>query len=263
MSSRELDAAIGEIALRLPPGQVASLAEALEECAAPAADVRGRVVRAVASPAFADRDARLVCAWQADDGLNGAALAVAVRAASGAVGAERAEESIEAVWTGPRIAAVPVRLTREVLIDVIRGSRESLFIVSFAAYKVEVILTELASAAERWVAFRLILESVEVTGGTLTSDAARAFDDLREGVSLYVWPTEKRPTLARGRAPLHAKAAIADSDTASVTNANLAGYAISENMELHLLVRDGPIPCRLAEHLRELIASGTLVEVSR
>ena len=171
--------------------------------------------------------------------------------------------SLEVVWTGPRTADVPVRLTREALIDVIRSSRESLFVVSFAAYKVDVVLTELSSAAERGVAIRLILESGEATGGTLTFEAARAFDDLREGVSLYVWPTEKRPVLDRGRASLHAKAAIADAHTAFVTSANLTGYAISENMELGLLVRGGPIPRRLSEHFRELIAGGTLAEVLR
>jgi phosphatidylserine/phosphatidylglycerophosphate/cardiolipin synthase-like enzyme len=263
MSRDELLAAIGEAARRLPPGQVESLANALEDCEAPTAEARSKAVGAVASPAFADLAGRLVRVWEGEDGLNGSALAVALRAASHAVEEERREESIEVVWTGPTTTAVPVRLTREVLIDVIRSSREGLFVVSFAAYKVDVVLTELAAAARRGVIIRLILESGEAGGGTLTFDAANAFDALRDEVTFYVWPTEKRPALERGRASLHAKAAIADDHTVFVTSANLTSHGIAENMELGLLVRGGPIPRRLSEHFHELIADGTLVELFR
>jgi phosphatidylserine/phosphatidylglycerophosphate/cardiolipin synthase-like enzyme len=179
------------------------------------------------------------------------------------VAEERGEESVEVVWTGPRTTAVPVRLTREVLIDVIRDSRQSLFVVSFAAYKVDVILQELAAAADRGVVIRLILESGEAGGGTLTFDAAKAFDQLSNEVTFYYWPEEKRPVLERGRASLHAKAAIADDHMAFVSSANLTGHGILENMELGLLVRGGAIPRRLSEHFRELIADGTLQEIFR
>jgi cardiolipin synthase len=261
VSRDELVAAIEEIARRLPSGQVAALVDTLQDCAVAAADAKSRVVGAVASPAFADMAARLVRAWEGEDTLSGPALAVALQAASRAVGEERRQESIEVVWTGPRTTAVPVRLTREVLIDVIRDSRESLFVVSFAAYKVDVVLGELAAAADRGVVIRLILESGEAGGGTLTFDAARAFDALGDAVTFYIWPTEKRPVLDRGRASLHAKAAIADDDAAFVTSANLTGHGITENMELGLLVRGGPIPRRLRDHFGELIAQRVLEQV--
>jgi phosphatidylserine/phosphatidylglycerophosphate/cardiolipin synthase-like enzyme len=263
VSQDELLARIGEIARRLPPGQVASLADALDDCEAPTPEVKSRAVGAVPSRAVAEVARRLVRAWESEGGVDGSTLAVAIRAASRAVEEERAEESIEIVWTGPRTSAVPVRLTREVLIDVIRASRESLFVVSFAAYRVDVVLTELAAAAERGVVIRLILESGEAEGGTLTFGAAKAFEALAKGVSFYAWPTEQRPVLDRGRASLHAKAAVADDHTALVTSANLTGHGIAENMELGLLVRGGPIPRRLSDHLRELIERGTLVEVLR
>jgi hypothetical protein len=173
VSQDELLAAIGEIARRLPPGQVLSLADTLDDCEAPAPEVKSRAVGAVASPAFADMARRLVQAWESEGGVSGSALAVALRAAARAVEEERRQESIEVVWTGPRTAAVPVRLTREVLIDVIRASRESLFVVSFAAYKVDVVLAELAAAAERGVVIRLILESGEAGGGRSPSTRPR------------------------------------------------------------------------------------------
>jgi len=49
--------------------------------------------------------------------------------------------------------------------------------------------------------------------------------------------------------------------TALVTSANLTGHGIDANMELGLLVRGGPVPSRLAAHLSELMASGTLVRI--
>lgn len=263
MRRDELLSAIGEVARRLPPGQVVSLADTLDGCEAPAPEVKSRAVGAVASPVFADVARRLIRAWEGERDVSGSALAVALRAAARAVDQERRQESIEVVWTGPRTTAVPVRLTREVLIDVIRASRESLFVVSFAAYKVDVVLTELAAAAKRGVVIRLILESGDASGGTLTFDAAKAFETLRDGATFYVWPAEKRPVLERGRASLHAKAAIADNHTAFITSANLTGHGIAENMELGLLVRGGAIPSRLAEHFRELIADGTLVAILR
>jgi phosphatidylserine/phosphatidylglycerophosphate/cardiolipin synthase-like enzyme len=263
VSRDELLTAIGEIARRLPAGQVVSLADTLADCEAPVPEAKSRAVGVVASPAFADMARRLVRAWEREGDVAGSALAVALRAAARAVEEERRQESVEVVWTGPKTAAVPVRLTREVLIDVIRGSRESLFVVSFAAYRVDVVLTELAAAADRGVVIRLVLESGEAGGGTLTFDAAKAFDALGDAVAFYVWPTEKRPVLERGRASLHAKAAIADDHTALVTSANLTGHGMSENMELGLLVRGGPIPRRLRDHFSELIAQRILERVIR
>jgi phosphatidylserine/phosphatidylglycerophosphate/cardiolipin synthase-like enzyme len=259
VSRDELLAAIGEAARRLPRGQVATLADTLE-----AHEVSTvAITEVVASPVFRDLAGQLVKAWQEEMSVSGPAIAFGLRATASAVERERAEESVEVVWTGPKTTAVPVRLTREVLIDVIRAARESLFIISFAAYKVDVVLKELAAAAERGVVIRLILESGEASGGTLTFDAADAFETLGERVTFYEWPLEKRPHVEKGRASLHAKAAIADDHAALVTSANLTGHGIAENMELGLLVRGGPIPRRLSDHFRELIAGGTLVEIVR
>jgi phosphatidylserine/phosphatidylglycerophosphate/cardiolipin synthase-like enzyme len=257
VSQDELLAAISDIARRIPAGQIARLADALSDCDEPG-EAKSSAVRAIPNPAFADMARRLIRAWETKNCVTGLALAVALRASVRAIEEERRQESIEVVWTGPRTTAVPVRLTREVLIDVIRASRESLFVVSFAAYKVNVVLTELTAAVERGVVIRLILESGEAGGGTLVFDAAKAFKSLGDTVAFYIWPTEKRPALKRGRASLHAKGAIADDHMAFVTSANLTGFGIAENMELGLLVRGGPIPLRLRDHFSELIAQRTL-----
>ena len=188
-------------------------------------------------------------------------MALGLRAAVQAVQATRADQAVEIVWTGPQTAEVPVRLTRAVLVDVIRTAAERLVIVSFAAYKVALVVDELAAAAARGVDVRLVLETAETSGGRLATDAADAFASLGAAVSFWIWPSEQRPSLPAGAAALHAKAAIADDHTALVTSANLTGHGISENMELGLLVRGGAVPRRLAAHFTQLMADRVLIRV--
>jgi cardiolipin synthase A/B len=147
-------------------------------------------------------------------------------------------------------------------VDVIRSAAERLVIVSFAAYKVALVVNELAAAADRGVDVRLILETSEASGGRLEVDAANAFTSLGAAVSFWVWPTDQRPVLPAGTAALHAKAAIADSHTALVTSANLTGHGMNENMELGLIVRGGSVPRRLAAHFIQLMADRVLIQVS-
>jgi hypothetical protein len=140
MSADELVARVEEAARKLPAGQVSTLAATLEEQPIATPTAKARATGAIASPAYADVAARLVDSWANVDGLSGAGLALAIRSAVAAVEAERGEQSIEIVWTGPQTTVVPVRLTRAVLIDLTRAARRSLIVVSFAAYKVQVVL---------------------------------------------------------------------------------------------------------------------------
>lgn len=57
---------------------------------------------------------------------------------------------------------------------------------------------------------------------------------------------------------MHAKCAVADRRVAFVTSANLTGAAMTDNMELGLVVRGGDVPRRIANHFDALITSGTL-----
>lgn len=257
--SEDLVKAVEQVARRLPASQVDALAKGVFGFESAAA-ARVRVAGLVPTPAYAEAAGQLLKAWQSSgQGVSGHAVSLALQAASLAAQRERAEESVEIVWTGPQTPEVPLRLTREVLIDVIRAAQRSLIVVSFAAYKVEVVVRELAEAAARGVDIRLILEMAEASGGTLrATEASDAFTKLRDKASFYAWPTEKRPVLEHGRAALHAKCAIADDHTAFVTSANLTGHAISENMELGLLIHGGPVPRRLAAHFSELLAKGVL-----
>jgi cardiolipin synthase A/B len=258
MSGDPLAEAISQTARELPAAQALRLAEAIAGCPEPAAAARTNLYRLVPTAAFERATRRLVAAWGT---ASGETIALGLRAAVRAVQATRADQAVEIVWTGPQTAEVPVRLTRAVLVDVIRSATKRLVIVSFAAYKVALVVDELAAAAARGVDVRLILETSEASGGRLEVDAADAFASLGASASFWVWPSEQRPALPAGTAALHAKAAIADRHTALVTSANLTGHGMNENMELGLLVRGGAVPRRLAAHFTQLMTDRVLIQV--
>jgi phosphatidylserine/phosphatidylglycerophosphate/cardiolipin synthase-like enzyme len=168
------------------------------------------------------------------------------------------EEQVSVVWTGPASYEVPVRATSAVLAEVIEEARKSLIVVSFAAYKVVTIVEALKAAADRGVDVRLILESVVESKGNLTHDAKEAFDALGDTVSFYVWPAELRASASGGHAAMHAKCAVADGRVAFVTSANLTGAAMTDNMELGLVVRGGDVPRRIANHFNALMKNELL-----
>jgi len=257
--AQALSDAVRDAAMALPAGHVHQLAAVLACHSAPGPGVRASVTAAVPTPGFRDHARRVVDAWEASPDVTGTGLALALRAAADAVSQLRASQSIDVVWTGPATPEVPVRLTHEVLLEVIGSASSSLILVSFAAYKVAEVNEAIREAAARDVDVRLVLETSVEEGGTLKgTGAAKAFSELAGTVSFYEWPASKREG---GLGSMHAKAALADEHTALVTSGNLTGYALQANMELGVLVRGGPLPRRLTRHFRQLMMDSVLVAV--
>lgn len=242
----------------MPAGHVESVASAIANLPCFGEAAAGPVLSAVAGPTYRKNASRFLDSWATAPDVPGFALALALRAASGVRADANQEETVEVVWTGPTSHEIPVRRTREVLLELIGVATQRLTVVSFAAYKVPEVLSELTSAAGRGVEVRLILETAEDSGGRLSHDAAEAFDSLRNAAAFYVWPLDRRASGASISGALHAKAIVADARAAFVTSANLTGHGLGANMELGLLVRGGAIPGRLTSHFDELIAQGTL-----
>lgn len=256
-----LAAAVRRAATDLPIGQLHKLADALNEHEVVSAVARHSVVNAVPTAVFRHHAATICEAWAAS-AMAGGGVALAVRASADAVEEVRGEERVSVVWTGPTSYEVPVRATSAVLAEVINEAKKSLIVVSFAAYKVAAIVEALKVAADRGVDVRLVLESVVESKGKLTHDAKEAFDALGDSVSFYVWPAELRASAGGGHAAMHAKCAVADRRVAFVTSANLTGAAMTDNMELGLVVRGGDVPKRIANHFDALVDAGTLIRLA-
>jgi phosphatidylserine/phosphatidylglycerophosphate/cardiolipin synthase-like enzyme len=260
--SAALLAAIRNGALTLAAPHAHRLSKVLACHDGPTPSARADALAVAPVPVFRRAASGILDAWNAEPAVLGVVVAAALSAAVETADAVRATQALDVVWTGPASAEVPVRLTREVLLEIIAGATSSLIIVSYAAYKVPEVVSAVADAARRGVDVRFILESAAGSGGRLSFDAAQAFRSL-DRVSLYKWPTEYRRSEGGRHGLMHAKAAIADEHVAFITSANLTASAIEANMELGLLVRGGAVPRRLARHFRALIGTRCLLEVNQ
>ena len=190
-------------------------------------------------------------------------LAWALRAASRADEFRRRWQTTELVWTGPAPLDSRLRQTDQALLDLIQGTRHSLLIIMFAAYKIPEIITALTRAVQRGVAVTFIVESVEESEGKITFETVAAMGHaLIEAATIYIWPQEQRPRDVIGRyGSLHAKGAVADDSIALISSANLTEFALNLNMELGVLIRGGNLPGQIASHVQRLIEERILVRL--
>jgi phosphatidylserine/phosphatidylglycerophosphate/cardiolipin synthase-like enzyme len=257
-----LAGAIQRAATELPTNQLHKLADVLDAHDVVSAIARHAIVNAVPTAIFRHQAAALCAAWAEESGVSGQSVALAIRAAANAVAEVRGGQQVSVVWTGPSSYEVPVRATSAVLTNVIGEAARDLIVVSFAAYKVPEVVEALQAAADRGVRVRLVLESVADSKGKLSHDARLAFEALSDSVQFYVWPAERRETRPGHHAAMHAKCAVADHRIVFVTSANLTEAALSENIELGLVVRGGDAPRRIAAHFDALISTDELRAVT-
>lgn len=243
----ELADAVAGVVGRLSPAHVATLADAYRSVGVIAPAGTARVAQAVPAPHRAGVH-RLNRAWAEAPMLPGAAIAVALEAALSAV-ARTDHPEVQVVVTGPNSPAVPVRLTSEVVSQLIERATVRVMLVSFAAYQVTGIVHALDAAAARGIDVALVLESSENLegGGGASAYATHA---------VYEWPPDRREPPS---AKLHAKAVIVDGRDVLLTSANMTNAAYDANIELGVLCRGGGVASQIQKHFDGLIAAGVLV----
>jgi phosphatidylserine/phosphatidylglycerophosphate/cardiolipin synthase-like enzyme len=254
MTEAHLDQVIAEVARTLPLDQVEMVASFLDRSTGPTNTAIDQLRHLIPTSGFATQAGTLGRAWSKNVPVRGETIALALRATALAVTRARNEERIETVWTGPTTKAIPLRQTLGVLLQVIKASRERLIVVSFAAYKVPQIVEAMLMVARRSVEIAVVIDE-----GT---DAAQAFTALADAAEIYFWPSAGTVLPNAGMVRMHVKAAVADDHTALVGSANLTGQALTNNMELGLLVEGGDVPRQLDAHFRSLIALKVLVRVN-
>jgi len=187
-------------------------------------------------------------------------LALMVRAACEMDSLHREGHSIDLVWTGPNPPRSALFRTEQTLLDLIRSAKKNLLIVTFAAYRVDVVREALENALDRGVHVKLVIELDEAEGGGVSVSPLRALQSRGDNrIAVYAWPADKRPRSLSGQTgSLHAKCAVADDDVLLVSSANLTAYALELNMELGVLVTRGDAPRRVKEHFEELVRRGVL-----
>lgn len=256
MSGPALERVIAACAGHLTTAHADGLASVLET-AAP--DARAGAAQAV-SPAAGYRRSSAALLGALPEGCDrgcARAAALALRAAHRAVLVDRAGERVDVVWTGPDVHGIPVRLTAQVLVDLLAETTSRAIVLSFAAKPVPTVVAALGAAGASGHV-DLVVETAG-DGAVLDRDDVAAFARIA-GVRVWRWPREQRPVLASGRpASLHAKAVVVDGRAAFVTSANLTAPALEKNLELGVIVRGGSVPRRIAEQVDGLMANGVLV----
>lgn len=203
----------------------------------------------VGTPAAAGVVDQLINAWGATT-ASADELASMLLAASHVFTKAASEQSTELVWTGPTTPFVSARRTEQALLQVINAAKLSLFMTSFVAYDVSAIVKALNEASNRGVLISMLLELSQGHGGNITFDALGKMKALVPAAHLYAW-RDKAESFSGGS--VHAKVAVADASICFITSANLTGFAMEKNMEAGVLIKGGPIPRMLAEHLRLLV----------
>lgn len=246
----------------LPHGMSTQLAAAMREVVT-VADREHMVARIIPQLLPDNRGlfTEIASEWaQCAEHLSGAEVAAAFEAAAFQEQRIRELANVELVWTGPSISSSGLRNTEQVLLDMIRSARRSIYLITFAAYKVDSLVAALRDALTRGVKIAFVLEDKDESAGKLSLNASPALTGAGlEGATIYVWPLEQRQRNERGgHGSLHAKCVVVDSRRLFVSSANMTEFALTLNIELGVLLTGGDAPRQVERNLTELIRTGVL-----
>jgi phosphatidylserine/phosphatidylglycerophosphate/cardiolipin synthase-like enzyme len=232
-----------DVAEHLPPADVRQLARAAVDGTSAVRTLRA----ATAAPVLRSACDQLL-AWLAS--ADPVFLAGSLAGAASAVERAHRHQSVDVVWTGPESDVTTGRLTAGAVIDLISEARQEILLVSFAIQRERLIKTALAAASDRGVSITLVSEThVDNRSYGAESTPFPALDAVR-----LHWPKTLRP---RGAA-LHAKIIVVDDRIALVGSANLTTPAMEANLECGILIRGGPQPRAIRDHITGLTMAGSL-----
>jgi len=217
----------------------------------------GNLHQLVTTPVARAAVDRFISAWKQTK-ISGDLLAGILVGAAFARHQAQRENSVELVWTGPTTPFVATRRTEQVLLDLIGHAQRDLFLVSFVAYDVSSVVDALNAATGRGINVRMLLETSTSRGGSLSFDPIATMRRCVPSAALYVW-TDRPAPFADGR--VHAKVAVADSNSAFLTSANLTGHALEKNMEAGVVINGGLVPAGLRDHLHALIETKVIRKI--
>jgi phosphatidylserine/phosphatidylglycerophosphate/cardiolipin synthase-like enzyme len=235
-----------DVAEHLPPSDVRQLARAAAEGAPAVRTLRAATAAPVLRSACDQLIARLTSA-------DPAFLAGSLAGAASAVERGHRHQSVEVVWTGPESEVTTSRLTAAAVVDLISEAQQEILLVSFAVQRERLIKAALEAASARGVSITLVTETH--ADNRSYSAESTPFPGL-DAIRLH-WPKAQRP---RG-ASLHAKIIVVDDRVALVGSANLTSTAMEANLECGILIRGGPQPRAIRNHVTDLYVTGCLRRV--
>lgn len=159
-------------------------------------------------------------------------------------------QTIDVVWTGPESGITTGRLTAATVTELIHEARREILLVSYATRTEPAIHAALTAAASRGVEITLLAENPADN----PAYTARGIPFPGLAATRLRWPVSKRSP----GAALHAKIIVVDDRIALITSANLTSRAMETNLECGILIRGGPQPRAVRDHIAGLQAHGYL-----
>jgi phosphatidylserine/phosphatidylglycerophosphate/cardiolipin synthase-like enzyme len=135
-----------------------------------------------------------------------------------------------------------------VLHELVTGATERILLVSYAAYTLAELASDLEAAVRRGCQVDTVFETEEDSAGAYSGPHAQPFASI-VGIRRWRWPAGQRPA----GAVLHAKLLVVDGRRAPVSSANLTHRALTSNIEAGVLVGDPDLAGALERHVRTLI----------
>ncbi len=172
-------------------------------------------------------------------------------------------KKISLVWSGPNLSGVPMRMTAQVIMEMIDDAQKSLFLSSFTFYKVGEIVDRLDAAARRGVEISLLLETPQSSHYKVRVDPLENInEDLKNKLHLYIWPYKKRIIDGDPQTgSLHAKFILQDKAKLFISSANLTQSAMDRNIELGVIIEDRNVIQKMSEHLSILISENLITRI--
>ncbi len=258
--NRRLYKTIARVVRELEPGRLRRLLDVIRDLES--ADEANVLLSSGFQGKAAECVNNLVYEWKRNAELKPTSLVLAMEAAAHIHEEDSEDHRIDIVWTGPTTEFIPVRRTEQVLLELIRGAKESVFFVSFVTHGMPALEEAIKDAMSRNVTVSILIERGKEYGGTLSFDPVGPLKDSLSGVHIYTWPIENREVDDTGRyGSVHAKCAVADGRVVFVTSANLTDAAMDKNMELGLLITGGTIPSAIRKHFEALIMTKQIVAI--
>ena len=172
------------------------------------------------------------------------------------------------VWSGPQVPGVPARDTRQVLEELLRTARRSVWLSSYVYFNGPQAFAPLADRMEAFPGLQVrLLLTVPRPKGEASTSADALVERFASRFWTVDWPGDARPMVfydPRSISPdgptgvLHAKTVVVDEEVLFVTSANLTEAALDRNIEAGILMRDKSLALATIRHLNGLIERGLL-----
>ncbi len=172
---------------------------------------------------------------------------------------EKARERVQLVWTGPDLNQLPVRRSEQILLELINSAQLSLFLVSFVVVNIPTVENAIRQALAKGVDVRMLLESEDKEQSNSFRETIKRLQADIPGLTLYVWPREKRESIEGGFARVHAKCAVADQAVAFLTSANLTSAALDKNIEIGVHIQGGNVPVTIYQQFIGMIRAKEII----